>query len=487
MRSTRNSKLSPSAETFACRVCKKSISSGPSYKRHERYCRQRLASPAPPRRKSCLACIRAKCRCDSDTPACGPCDKKGRSCVYSVDNLVAKRGESGITAIAARSSTRLPVSEYLTASSSSTTTREHSQSASFNSGASPLESDLTASNALFKLSKTPGSKPISKDTSGDGLATDRTRGEPSLVLHPPPSSQLLRPRKMKSVRSELISNLVTQMLCSYPERRLDEASLPPFIHHSTIHRSAKSPRSNNAIIICQEIVQNYTSDTTHKDPTFWNVIAAEQERIYANRSTFDKWTTMDSAQALTVYLLMAASSGEPVLARYPSIPITLLYTLGSLFGSLNIIHPGFSASTKNGRPPWQDWIFAESKLRTAAMYFIFAMCYDVQFGIPCDRPEDYGFGDVDLPAGKGLWEARDEMAWLRGVELAEEGGNKDSNGSGKTEEARLKYGDLVRYNKQLCEIGGKNELEEALARRVEKWQREADEFGILVSLCGTMI
>ncbi|PVH78733.1 hypothetical protein DL98DRAFT_572978 [Cadophora sp. DSE1049] len=482
MSSTRSSKRSPSSESFTCRVCRKTIASESSYKRHERYCRKRLVSPAPPRRKSCLACIRAKCRCDSGIPACGPCDRKGRSCVYSLDTLGSREGGP---IVAARSSTRLPVSGYLTASSSSTNTREHSQSASLIGGAS-LNSDLPSLRTLSKVSRTSTSESIVGDTWGDDLATDQSRGQPSLGLHPPPSSQLLRPRIQKLARAELVSNLITQMLCSYPEKRLDEVSYPPFFHHSTIQRSAKSTPLNNPIAICQELAQNYASDASRTDPAFWNSIAAEQERIYTNRSSFDKWTNMDSAQALTIYLLMAASSGEPVLNQYPSIPITLLYTLGSLFGELNVTHPGFSASATNRRPSWRDWIFAESKLRTAAMYFIFAMCFDVQFGIPCDRPEDYAFGDVDLPAAKVQWEAEDEMAWEREMDLVEAGREKDGDDGGEKEEMRLKYGDLVRYNKQVCGKGGRDDLEEGLARRIEKWQREVDEFGILVSLCGTM-
>ena len=51
----------------------------------------------------------------------------------------------------------------------------------------------------------------------------------------------------------------------------------------------------------------------------------------------------------------------------------------------------------------------------------------------------------------------------------------------------MKYGDLVGHNKRLCEGEGQDGLYEGLGRRIEKWQRRADEFGILVSLCGTMI
>ena len=403
--------------------------------------------------------------------------------MYSTELLTSKNGVPGVPAT--RSSPKLPTSGYLTASSSPVKTREHSRSASI-IGSVALDSNTTGSTTLLKLPRTSKSDSILTDTWEDELEADQSRVQ-SLELHPPPSSQLLRPRKTKSARSNLVSNLVTQILCSYAERRLDEISLPPFIHHSTIHRSAKSSPMNNAIAICQGVTLNYASHESTANSVPWNAIVVEQERIYTNRSTFDKSTTMDSAQALTIYLLMAASSGETVLTQYPNIPITLLYTLGSLFVELNIIHPGFSASTENGRPPWQDWVFAESKLRTAAMYFIFAMCFDVQFGIPCDRPEDYAFQDVDLPASKMLWEASDGMTWEREMDLVDEKRNKGGSDTGGIEEVRLKYGDLVKYNRQLCEGEGQDGLDEGLGGRIEKWQRGADEFGILVSLCSTMI
>ncbi|KAL5314259.1 hypothetical protein ACEPPN_018684 [Leptodophora sp. 'Broadleaf-Isolate-01'] len=250
--------------------------------------------------------------------------------------------------------------------------------------------------------------------------------------------------------------------------------------------------SYKPISICQAITRNFASPKGHKDSSFWNSIAAEQEIIYTQRSSFDKWTSLSSAQALTIYLLMLPSSGETVLSRYPNIPITLLYTLGSIFGDLNKIQPEFSATGKDedGRtdqPTWEDWIFAKSKLRTAATYFIIALCFDVQFGIPCDRPDDYKFEDVDLPASKLLWEATDEAAWQKEMDLTEEiGGEEIITGDSKE---KLKYGDLVRYNKQLCdqEKTGILEADSRLASRIEMWQRGADEFGILVALCGTML
>ncbi|KAG4438213.1 hypothetical protein IFR05_006286 [Cadophora sp. M221] len=281
------------------------------------------------------------------------------------------------------------------------------------------------------------------------------------------------------------------MLFSFAETRLDEISFPTFIHCSSFQGLVRNTSSYEPISICQTITRNFASRRNLEDSSVWDSIAAEQERIYTQRSSFDKWTNLASAQALTTYLLMLASSGETVLPQYPNIPITILYTLGCIFGDLNKIQPGFSATGKdeNGRnhqAAWDDWIFAESKLRTAATYFIFAICFDVQFGIPCDRPDDYRLEDLDLPASKLLWEAKDEGAWRRVMDLKSNGDEDAIISAGQD---RLSYGDLVRYNNQLCnqEKTGIPEADPRLATKIEAWQRGVDEFGILVALCGTMV
>ncbi|KAN0114640.1 hypothetical protein V8E51_004184 [Hyaloscypha variabilis] len=367
-----------------CRVCGKSGDKEASIKSHERYCRKRIAYPAPPRRKSCIACIRAKSRCDLSTPACGPCQRKARICLYSSESLSPEEEQSHL---------------------------------------SP---------------------------------------------------------KRQSAKTELVSKLVSQIICSFPERKMSEDSRPPFIHHSLFRRSARTttPISEDPIIICQKITRKFTAREAYGDPSVWNAIAFEQERLYDQRGSLDKWLHLSSAQALTIYLLMLAGQRESVLANHPNLGITLLFTLGANFEKLNQIHPGFITAKEQSRdrPTWEDWIFAESKLRTATVYFILALQFDVQFGLPCHRESDDELEDVDLPASKTLWEAKNELSWHETRPV-------------RTSEARLNYGDLVRHNKQLCGYEHPDiQIDDSrLANRVDRWQKEMDEFGMLVSLCGTML
>lgn len=179
---------------------------------------------------------------------------------------------------------------------------------------------------------------------------------------------------------------------------------------------------------------------------------------------------------------MLAAEGESVLTHHPSLPITLLFTLGTHFEQLNQIHPGFVAAKEQSgsRPTWEDWIFAESKLRTATVYFILALHFDVDFDLPCDREGDYRFEDAELPAAKTLWEAKDELSWREEFDLTV---------PNRTSKARLKYHDLVRPNKSDCghEDPDTQKVESGVGYRIEKWHKKMDEFGMLVALCSTMV
>lgn len=303
-----------------------------------------------------------------------------------------------------------------------------------------------------------------------------------------PLRRLLQPKAGIRARAGLVNKLVSQVLRSFPERNMNEGSCPPFIHPSIFHRRMNSIHSDDPIVICKEISQKFMASKAVDDFSIWDAIASEQARIYDQRASFDKWLHLSSAQAMTMYLLMLTTECEKVLTHHPTLPITMLYTLGAIFQHLNEIHPGYVAEQERigSRPTWEDWIFAESKLRTGTVYFMVALLFDVDFGIPCDRETDSTFEDIELPAAKQLWEAKTEISWNEELDLAASRG--DGSAAVCANESRLKYGDLVRLNKQ---DGGYEsplaiENKSRLAERIEKWHKGMDEFGMLVALCGTM-
>jgi hypothetical protein len=102
--------------------------------------------------------------------------------------------------------------------------------------------------------------------------------------------------------------------------------------------------TDDPIVICQDISRKFTAREGHSDILIWDAIASEQERIYDRRALFRKWILLSSAQTITIYLLTLIAKHENALSHHPSLPITLLFTLGALFEQLHQIHPGYVAA-----------------------------------------------------------------------------------------------------------------------------------------------
>ncbi|RFU24476.1 hypothetical protein B7463_g11862, partial [Scytalidium lignicola] len=393
-----------------------------SIQRHERYCRSKLAHPPPPRQKSCVACIKAKARCDSRKPECGPCQIKGRKCTYSGESLVSRVRESN--------------------------------------------GQYDSSRNQSSLSDTPETLPIAM---------------PQSISWPIPS-RLLRRKKQQPVNMAHISELVSRIICSFPGRMIKETSYPPFIHQSTFEGRMGGRRPDDPIVICQSICRKLSGYRDEGDFSVWDAVASEQERMYDQRASFDKWIFLSSAQAITIYLLMLAAEGENALIHHPTLPLTLLFTLGTHFTHLHQINPGYTSAKERNktRLSWEDWIFAESKLRMAIVYFILELHFDLNFGLPCNREGDVQFEDLELPGTKALWEAKDQLSWQKEYDLIAED---------RYFETRLKYSDLRSSYTQDSDCGQPHvpQASSELAKRIEIWQREMDEFGILVAMCSTIM
>lgn len=82
-----------------------------------------------------------------------------------------------------------------------------------------------------------------------------------------------------------------------------------------------------------------------------------------------------------------------------------------------------SLSHGNDWRGWQDWIFRESCLRVAYVYFILSLVLSADFGIRCgDDPADWNIEDLPLPAPKTAWDAEDKQAWATEVYAGLDGG-----------------------------------------------------------------
>lgn len=111
---------------------------------------------------------------------------------------------------------------------------------------------------------------------------------------------------------------------------------------------------------------------------------------------------------------------------------------------------------------WDDWVFRESTIRTASIYFLLTVVASMEFGLACDDPEDWSLNDMPLPASKALWEARDRAAWEKAVA---------SNGASTSV---IEFHHLALMDN------------EDLRSKIEMWQEGADELGLLTSMASIL-
>lgn len=446
---------------------------GSLVKRHERYCRNQKRNPGPPRQKSCLPCIHAKTRCDSRKPACETCQLRGRKCRYTNEPQANKRRHDP-SRLPADFSERTSDLVNLADSHNTPSRLSHHFLTSIAPSGPQLPSVSTIEDCV----------PRGTSPGRGGIAT---ANKPLKMPTRVPTNIL---RRKVTGRSEFLplKSLISRVLCSFPERMMDKHICPPFIHPSIFVTSKIPPCAVDPIGVCRDLCQKFPSDQIATDISFWDIVAQEQEKIYDLRYSPSKWVHLASAQAITIYLLLLVSNRDYVLPHHPNLPITLLFTLRTSFEHLHRILPGYTTPTTQTacRPTWEDWIFAESKLRTATVYFILASCYDVDFGLPCDREIDHEFGELELPATKPLWEAKHEDSWNAALTLAIPAQGLSS--TARTTETKLRYSNLVESNKGHTgsENSGAMELDSSLECQVEMWHKEMDELGMLVALCSMM-
>jgi hypothetical protein len=267
--------------------------------------------------------------------------------------------------------------------------------------------------------------------------------------------------------------MISSIISAFPTRFALTDTFPPFIHRSALLSLDDSGSATRTLAACQEICRLFSSARSHCTDAILDTINTEQERLYALRGCPDPQIHISCAQASTVYLIMLTSLAEN-LPKDNILGTTLLFTLGTHFGPLNKWHTQFLSVPKT--PTWEDWILAESISRTAMLYFIVGLLFDLQFGLPCDREFDYCMKDIHLPAPKALWDAPDKASWLDHY-------LENHN----VVESRMQYGYLVtRNNHALRTSPATSSPAPEMNKIFYEWQGKMDEYGMLVNLCSTL-
>ncbi|KAL7800056.1 hypothetical protein V8C37DRAFT_398296 [Trichoderma ceciliae] len=296
----------------------------------------------------------------------------------------------------------------------------------------------------------------------------RRMGPQSRVLIP--DFSLFEKRKFPEPPMMQMSSFVLRYLCGQATKAAQDLTLVEFIHTPSQYEvgcgSEDTTMSLNPLKTCQGLLQAYS---TYKNDhlsisldkgSLWEMIHQHQEWIYSKArrvNTFTSWELLSAAQATTIYLLLRVKQGENSPA-FPNGDIALLFTLGAIFrrlqfdGSLDIAH--------HAQDGWKQWVFCESFIRIATIYFTLNVVVSMEFGLPCHDPQDWNIDSMPLPATKASWAAENAMDWTKLTSIL-------------PSYKQLKWKDLLAPpSLHACPV--------------EMWKESSDELGMIVTMAMTL-
>ncbi|KAM6476692.1 hypothetical protein HDV62DRAFT_402619 [Trichoderma sp. SZMC 28011] len=257
-----------------------------------------------------------------------------------------------------------------------------------------------------------------------------------------------------------ISQTIMQFLRGCPRRSGQDLANVPFVHQ----RIGLVTDANNPLRACQSLFRKHTSTD---DEALWTGVHDIQEDIYIKCATFDKWKLLAASQAMMLLVLLRLRHGSNHDA-FPAADIALLYSLQRVFVLLRDRFCDRETLLSGNRAvhDWQAWIFRESLIRTATIYFLMRILVSTECGISCDGPNDWRLEEIPLPASKMAWEATNEITW------------EAVSRSSVAPSPVLRYGDLIGTEGY--------HLNSGTAHQIEAWLEGADELGFITSISSTL-
>lgn len=248
-----------------------------------------------------MACAKAKARCNNEVPSCGRCVLKGELCHYqglpSPINMLSTDLHNSRRPVGHSTPQSVPVENVPPGSEPA--------AIDFNfpdlvypqldwSVAGVFQSDHQISNDQSQhldLLPTLNSSAVGNNVIpqhnverwNEHLPPDSTA-----TIATMPSFDLRSFRKKPGIKggAHTTATLMTQILTSYAGMMRDHASLPPFIHPSSL---ADIPgcetRSTESLTTCKSLMQLLGSGTPGSRKLVWKNVRLECERLYADVST----------------------------------------------------------------------------------------------------------------------------------------------------------------------------------------------------------
>lgn len=275
-------------------------------------------------------------------------------------------------------------------------------------------------------------------------------------------SSLFERRKFSEPELELIGDLALHILRSYPYMMANQGSVPPFIHPKYQYLSESDTARPNSLNAALKLAKMLLHGRRMNKSLIWGLIRIEQERLLNEHPSFSKWEVLEALQSLVVYILLRIVEGRH---EYTNFDTQLLASINAICRHITTKYGSFiSPDELTGQMiPWKDWVFLESRRRTATTVLIINSIIHAQITTPSQAMPEYSYSPAPSPIT--VWRAENEFDWT--VDYAEYLHRNIMHGM-------LRNGDLV-------------ELKEAAGSHHDRWYAYADSFGLLVTLVANMI
>jgi hypothetical protein len=253
-------------------------------KRHGYYCRTRNGSGPKSRMRSCVACAKAKARCDNTFPTCSRCTAKNLPCHHTgrISSKGVRLGKSGVDQQNVECHQQFCIPSFNEAHPPSVhIDSEFLEPLTFgfeNVGTEELVWDIydaeKAGTQCPNQLNLKTSLPISIDTPHD-QAVIRTPYIPEM-----PSYGLRSFAQKPASRGggRMTATLIFRILTSYPAMLRDHKSPPPFVHPSFLNFEN---RSMDSLTTCSSLMQMLGSGGEGSRSLLWKNVRLECERLQA--------------------------------------------------------------------------------------------------------------------------------------------------------------------------------------------------------------
>ncbi|KAK4173936.1 hypothetical protein QBC36DRAFT_334822 [Triangularia setosa] len=399
----------------------------------------------PPRRKSCLACIKAKRRCTQESPACQRCTQRNLACQYPEGRISKRPSES-------RSSTGPPSALQTPGSSWDFYSWEHLS-------AHPEPQQLVDPHSILLN----GPNALNLFTFND---LDPILGGPSMVANDPvqtPQNMTSHPPDFDTGTTRIINDLIIPG----PPSSLPQAAAVAWAFKNRLNFALDNIRDAPRQMVCEnQTPWSHPCLYEHSMPQSMQDAYSSCALHLSKNLTNAEIITRNIESRITTLLSSPLPLSSPVdlLARVQSLLLyQILRVLDNSYKSFSLINDTtaaleeaafalmshitfeegtFDLTSDRPHPPptfsqpsaksdeihlplhplsatrqfWSTWIFQESARRTFLIVFFFVQIYRLLKGdVPTECDGKLGMNS-SFTLGEGVWKARDPLTF--GVEWA---------------------------------------------------------------------